>query len=177
MKTKALPVFNLGQLATRIKKLIPAAKTSIEQPGGDWEGCSSHLSWANLSICGGLLVLMVLSTIVYVISEVGDRHKVITKDGKEIWYIAKHVYLPGYIHIHEPEQHFPMDKWVGTNNVVQAEATSAIGFLMSGAFPDYTVKSKGNGHYELFKPAKDSSYFSMEKPYRLGPWFLAKDMR
>ena len=134
------------------------------------------------------LALFVGLYTIFAIANIGDRHELI--QGKT--YVAKHIYLPGYNTIFEPEQHMDMDAWGGSQlagfTVVQKdaevaattnvspkpvpEAEAAIALLSTGAFPGYTMRATTHGHYELYKPSSQTNIFTMEHPYRISSWKL-----
>lgn len=129
--------------------------------------------------------------IIFALAGIGDRHAII----KEQTYVAKHIYLPGYNTIYEPEQHMDMASWVGSQLVgttvtqkdAEAAATTnaapkrlpeveaAIALLSTGAFPGYTIKASPDGHCELYKPSNQYQIFTMEHPYRVSPWKPVKE--
>ena len=154
------------------------------------EVCHKLYSYLIAFLMAGLLlfgIVFVASTL----AGIGDRHELIA--GKT--YVAKHIYLPGYNTIYEPEQHMDMAAWVGSQlagiAVIQKdaeaavttntppkhvpEAEAAIALLATGALPGYTLRPTGEGHYELYKPATNYTVFTTEHPYRISPWKVVPD--
>ena len=130
-----------------------------------------------------ILILMLGLYVIYTAANITDRHSLV--QGKT--YVAKYVYLPGYNTIYELEQHMSMAEWTGTkleslsitktNGEPVPEASAAVALLTTGAFPGYSVKHITGEHYELYKPGKETKYFTMEAPYRIGPLHLVKDLQ
>jgi hypothetical protein len=117
------------------------------------EVCSKLYNYLiSLLIIG--LILFGLFFVASTLASIGDRHELIA--GKT--YVAKHVYLPGYNTVYEPEHHMNMGEWVGTQlagvSVTQKtaeaatntppkhlpEAEAAVALLATGAFPGYRTR-------------------------------------
>lgn len=136
------------------------------------------------------LIIFGLFFVASTLASIGDRHELIA--GKT--YVAKHVYLPGYNTVYEPEHHMNLGEWVGsqlagvsiTEKTAEAattnttpkhvpEAEAGVALLATGAFSGYALKPTGGGHYELYKPANSYTVFTTEHPYRIGAWKLAPE--
>ena len=136
-----------------------------------------------LKAYAAMLIILLGFYVIYTAANITDRHALI--QGKT--YVAKYVYLPGYNTIYELEQHMSMAEWTGTrlaslsitrtNGEPLPEASAAVALLSTGAFPGYSVKHTTEDHYELYKPGKETKYFTMESPYRIGPFHLVKDLQ
>jgi len=135
-----------------------------------------------------LIILCLGALAVWLSTNIGDRHNLVNGH----YYIAKHIYLPGWNTMYEPEQHTALQDWVGTKanglesrtveletgpTMAQPEATAGLALLSTGAFQGYQLQATKNGHFELYKAAKTTKYWTAEHPYRITAWKPATDIR
>jgi len=100
------------------------------------------------------------------------------KDGE--LYRALHLRMPGKSAYGIPEHVVSLADWSGTKSGEppadeHPEVTAGKSLRRFAWYgPDYVIRARSDGHYELFRPAKTVPYWSLSSFVRIGPWKKAE---
>jgi len=106
----------------------------------------------------------------------GFSYRLLYDDNREI-VKAIHVCLPGYNTSYSPADTVDLQKWTGTraegliainaDGTENSEMTAGQTLIAAGIFPNHKLIQQSNGHYILYKSAKEWNYFSWNHYYKV----------
>ncbi len=128
-----------------------------------------------LGVALGIILVVVLG------SGLCEQHSLDPKNGATVkaWYLT----LPGYNTIYYAECSVELKDWVGTqygslrgvneDGSHNPEVTAGLALKMLGLYAGYELRQKEDGHWILYRPARQERYFSWNSRYRITPFKLA----